>query len=149
MVAFEFYQTVPMVSLQDMDPFMQIQDQEKAFPLPGEEFTFVKLDLSRAIIKNPASTFFIQVNTTSMIEEGHFPGDVLIVDRMMDPRNKGMGVVYLEGEFLFCRLEIGDEGIKLHFANQELPPIAIEPDMEFNIWGMVRDILHMDGKVLE
>lgn len=149
MVAFESYQTVPMVSLKDMDPFMEIQSQEKTFPIPGEEFNFVRLDLSRAIIKNPASTFFIQINSSSMIEEGYFPGDVLIVDRMMEPRNQGLSVVYLEGEFLFCKLEINDEGISLHFSNPDLKPVDIEPDMDFTIWGMIRDVLHMDGKVLE
>jgi DNA polymerase V len=149
MIAFEAYQTVPIVSLKDMDPFMQIQLQEKAFPIPGEEFHFVRLDLSKAIIKNPSSTFFIQINVLSMIEEGYSPGDVLIVDRMMDPRSKGMSVVYLEGEFLFCRLEIKEEGISIYFSNQELEAIEIEPDMDFTIWGMVRDVLHMDGKVLE
>lgn len=149
MIAFEFYQNVPLIALRDMDPFMQIQDQDKDFPIPGEEFNMVRLDLSRAIIKNPASTFFIQLNSVSMIEEGHFPGDVLIVDRTMTPRSKGLSIVHLEGEFLFCRLEIKEEGIRLHFSNQDFEIIDIEPDMEFSIWGMVRDILHMDGKVLE
>ncbi len=149
MVAFESYQTVPMVALRDMDPYMQIQTKEKAFPIPGEEFNFVRLDLSRAIIKNPTSTFFIQITTTSMVDEGYFPGDVLIADRQMDPRNKGLAIVFLEGEFIFCRLGIHDWGISLHFANAEHATIEIEPEMEFNIWGMVRDVLHMDGKVLE
>jgi DNA polymerase V len=149
MVAFEFYQTVPMISLQDMDPFMQIQPQDTSFPLPGEEFTFVRLDLSRALIKNPLSTFFIQINTIAMIEEGHFPGDVLIVDRTMEPRTGFMAIVYLEEEFLFCRLDIHEHGIRLHFANSEWDSIEVEPDLTFNIWGIVRDVLHMDGKVLE
>jgi DNA polymerase V len=149
MVAFEFYQTVPMISLQNMDPFMQIQPQDTSFPIPGEDFTFVRLDLSRALIKNPRATFFIQINTTSMVEDGHFPGDVLVVDRMMEPRAGSIGIVYLEGEFLFCRLDIDEQGIRLHFANQEMEAIEVEPDMAFTIWGIVRDVLHMDGKVLE
>jgi len=149
MVTFEFYQTVPMVSLRDMDPYMQIQPQDKAYPIPGEEFNFVRLDLSKAIIKNPSSTFFIQIHDSGMVDEGYFPGDVLIVDRLMEPRNMGLAVVYFEGEFVFCRLEIRETSIRLHFSNPEAPAMEVDPDMEFNIWGMVRDVLQMDGKVLE
>lgn len=149
MITFDSFQTVPITSLRDLDPFMQIRPQEKTFPIPGEAFHFVRLDLSKAIIKNPASTFFIQITNDSMKNEGYLLGDVLIVDQMMDPRTKGLAVVYFEGEFIFCRLEIGEWGIRLHFSHPELSPIGIEPEMEFQIWGMVRDVLHMDGKVLE
>ncbi len=149
MVAFESFQTVPMVALRDLDPYMQILEQEKAFPIPGEEFNFVRLDLSRAIIKNPTTTFFIQITSTAMVDEGYFPGDVLIVDRLMDPRNNGMAIVYLEGEFVFCRLGIAEWGLSLYFANTEMGAVEVEPEMDFSIWGMVRDVLHMDGKVLE
>lgn len=149
MLAFDSYQTVPMTSLKDLDPYMQIQTKDKSFPIPGEAFSFVRLDLSKAIIKNPISTFFIQINGESMIEEGYFPGDVLIVDKLMEPRTKQMAVVYLEGEFLFCRLEFCDWGIRLHFSNPDLESVDVEPYMDFQIWGIVRDILHMDGKMLE
>ncbi len=149
MLAFESQQIVPITSLRDLDPYMQIKTKGKAFPIPGDEFHFVQLDLSNVIIKNPATTFFLQIHKNTMVDEGFFVGDVLIVDRKMEPKTKCLAVVYLEGEFIFCRLEMGDWGIRLHFANTELSTIEVEHGMEFQIWGIVRDFLHMDGKMLE
>lgn len=148
MITFESYQTVPILILRDMDPYMQITEHGQAFPLPGEDFHFFRLDLSLALIKHPNSTFFIQMTGDSMVEEGIMPGDILIVDRSMDPKHKGNAVVYFEGEFVVCKLWIQETGLQLRFFDSEHNIVDIEPDMTFYIWGMIRDILPMNGKVL-
>lgn len=149
MVAFETFQTVPVVALRNMDPYMQIQEQGHSFPIAGEDFNFVRLDLTKALIKNPNNTFFIQLTDESMVQEGLMPGDLLIIDRTRPPRHKSIAVVYFEGEFVACRLLIMEDKLCLQFCNDEQTLIEVEPDMEFSIWGILRDVIHMDGKVLE
>lgn len=141
MITFEAFHTVPIVALRDMDPYMFIGGDGKDFPVPGEDYHFVRLDLSRALIKNPAGTFFIQLTEDSMVEEGLLPGDILIVDRTMEPRSGMKIIAYLEGEFTVRRLHFTEEGITLTAANSDFPPVDVEPDMEFDIWGVIRDVL--------
>jgi DNA polymerase V len=142
MITFEAFQTVPVVALRDMDPYMSIQEDNPPFPIPGEEYHFIRLDLSRALIKNPGHTFFIQLTEDTMVEAGLLPGDILIVDRSMEPRAHSMIIAFLEGEFILRRLEFSEEGLRLRADHPEIPPVEIEPDTEFGIWGVVRDVIH-------
>lgn len=149
MITFEAFQTVPVVALRDMDPYMFIQEDNPPFPIPGEEYNFIRLDLSRALIKNPAHTFFIQLTEDTMTEAGLLPGDILIVDRGMEPRSRSMIVAYLEGEFILRRLDFREEGMRLLADHPEVAPIDIEPDTDFGIWGVVRDVIHEQGDPVE
>lgn len=149
MIVFETFQTVPLLALRDMDPYMDIQEKKQDFPIAGEDFNFVRLDLSLALIKHPEATFFIQMTNDQMVEEGIMPGDVMIVDRLMVPKHNALAVVYFEGEFIAAKLLINDNGIRLQLHSPEPCIVEIEPDMTFSIWGIIRDVLHMDGKMLE
>ena len=82
-IVFEEFQTVPVVTLSDMTPYMQTaEDSQQAFPIPGEDFNFMRLDLSRAIIRNPASTFFVELTENSLAQAGYASGNIALVDRL-------------------------------------------------------------------
>ena len=138
---FEEFQTVPVVSLSDMTPYMQVEEGNPLnFPIPGEEFNFMRLDLSRALIRHPGNTFFVHLTDDSLAEAGYSPGDIAIVDRQVSPRHRDVIIAYLEGEFTIRRLKIvddmpaveSDEGIE-----------EIEPDTDFTIWGVVKDVIRI------
>ena len=57
------------------------------FPSPAEQYVEPPLDLNAYLVKRPAATFFIRVEGDSMIGEGIRDGDVLVVDRSLDPAN--------------------------------------------------------------
>ena len=138
---FEEFQTVPVAGLSDMTPYMQLSGEgHPTFPIPGEEFSFMRLDLSRALIRNPAHTFFIQLNDDSLSGSGYTAGDIVIVDRQASPRNKDVIIAYLEGEFIIRRLIIRDELPALEWDEGIL---EIEPDTSFNIWGVVKVIIRV------
>jgi len=140
-IAFESFQTVPLVALRDMDPYMQLEENGRDFPMPGEEYSFVRLDLSRTLIKNPARTYFVQLTENTMTGAGLRPGDILVVDRGMEARHRSLIIAYLEGEFTLRRLLIGDDNLILAAENPEIPPQEIDPDTTFNVWGVVRDVI--------
>jgi len=58
------------------------------FPSPAEDYLDKKLDLNEYLIKHPASTFFVKVKGDSMTGAGINTGDILIVDRSLEPKDK-------------------------------------------------------------
>ena len=141
MITFESYHTVPLLLQRDMDPYMKIQDPTEHFPLPGEDFTYTSIDLSLALIKHPDFTFFVQASEESMCETGIRPGDILIIDKSLEPKNKSMILAYLEGEYVLRQVLIDDHGLTLIAEDPDITPVFVEPDMAFSIWGVVRDWL--------
>lgn len=55
------------------------------FPSPADDFLDSPLDLNRELVHNPASTFFVRVSGDSMAGDGIGDGDLLVVDRSVEP----------------------------------------------------------------
>ena len=75
------------------------------FPSPAEDYASLSLDLNRELIKNPASTFYARVSGLSMIDEGINDGDLLVIDKSIDPYDGCLAVCYIDGEFTLKRFE--------------------------------------------
>ena len=107
------------------------------FPSPAEDFTELSISLDQLLIKNPPATFMAYAEGESMINIGIHHGDIIIVDRSLNPQNKDIVVAILEGEFLIKQfLNTGDE-IKLIPHNHKYPIIYITEDSDFQVWGVV------------
>jgi DNA polymerase V len=109
------------------------------FPSPAEDIR-EKLDLIKLLVRHKASTFFFRVDGVSMVDSGMDEGDILIVDRAIDPYNNCKAVCYIDGEYTVKRVEISDKGVRLMPANENntaYKPLEITPDNNFLIWGVV------------
>jgi DNA polymerase V len=138
--SFETYQTVPVVGMDEMTPYLRIEQGDgKSFPLPGEEFRFMRFDLSRALIRNPAHTYFVQISTNALQSAGYRKGDIAIVDRHDSPRHGQTILAYYEGDFTLLRLLMKEDETAVYNDEEE---VVLEPDMDFAIWGVVKDVLH-------
>ena len=73
---------------------------------------------------------------------GIFSGDLLIVDRSLNPVDEAVVIAVLDGEFTVKQLRLSQETILLAPANPDYPPIAIKAGMEFHIWGVVTFVVH-------
>lgn len=114
-------------------------DVKAGFASPAEEVR-EKLDLVRLLVKHQASTFFFRVNGVSMVDAAMDEGDIIIVDRSVDPYNGCKAVCYIDGEYTVKRVEIGDKSLRLMPANENnttYKPIEITPENDFMIWGVV------------
>ncbi|EKD31337.1 MAG: Peptidase S24, S26A and S26B [uncultured bacterium] len=111
------------------------------FPSPAENHLDNKLDLNRALIKNPSSTFFARVKGESMIDDGVEDGDLLVIDRSVEPYENCLAVCFLEGEFTLKRVKIEGDYLLLVPANQKFTPIKVKKDDDFYIWGVVRYLI--------
>ena len=114
-------------------------DVKAGFPSPAEDIR-EKLDLIKLLVRHRASTFFFRVDGVSMVDSGMDEGDILIVDRAIDPYNNCKAVCYIDGEYTVKRVEISDKGVRLMPANENnisYKPIEVTPENNFVIWGVV------------
>ena len=112
------------------------------FPSPADDYLEGKLDLNRHLIKHPAATFFVRVTGDSMIGAGIHSGDLLVVDRSLEPADKHVVVAVLDGELTVKRLSKQNGILRLLPENLNYQPIEITPQQTIEIWGVVTSVIH-------
>lgn len=112
------------------------------FPSPAEDYLEENLDLNEYLIKHPAATFFVRVDGDSMKGAGIHRGDILIVDRALEPSNGKIVVAIINGEFTVKRIRIEKEKILLEPENPRYVPIQVHPESDFEVWGVVTFVIH-------
>ena len=112
------------------------------FPSPADDYLEGKLDLNRHLIKHPAATFFVRVTGDSMIGAGIHSGDLLVVDRSLEPADKNVVVAVLDGELTVKRLFKQNQVLRLLPENLNYQPIEIAPQQTIEIWGVVTSVIH-------
>ncbi|MEI8186083.1 MAG: translesion error-prone DNA polymerase V autoproteolytic subunit [Chlorobiaceae bacterium] len=112
------------------------------FPSPAEEYIELAIDLNKELIKHPAATFYARVKGSSMIDAGIADGDLLIIDKALEPKDGDIAVCFIDGEFTLKRLALKEDGLYLMPANAEFKPIRITEENDFLVWGMLAYIVH-------
>ncbi len=113
------------------------------FPSPAEDIR-EKLDLIKLLVRHKASTFFFRVSGVSMVDAAMDEGDIIIVDRAIDPYNNCKAVCFIDGEYTLKRVEISEHSVRLMPANENnstYKPIEVTPENNFIIWGVVTYII--------
>lgn len=78
-----------------------------------------------------------------MTDCGIHSGDLLIVDRSLEPANGQVVVAYLNQEFTVKRFKRSKGGrMYLVAENPDFQPIEITGEMEFQVWGVVTATIH-------
>lgn len=121
-------------------PFVN-QGISAGFPSPADDFLDIKIDLNREFIKNPNSTFYARVRGNSMIGAGLRDGDLLIIDRSLEPEHKKIAVCFIDGEFTVKRIKKEKDNIWLMPENKAYPPIKVDDSNDFVIWGVVTTVI--------
>ena len=114
-------------------------DVKAGFPSPAEDIR-EKLDLIKLLVKHKASTFFFRVSGVSMVDAAMDDGDIIIVDRAIEPYNNCKAVCYIDGEYTVKRVEMLDGRVRLMPANEQntkYKPIELQHENQFIIWGVV------------
>lgn len=111
------------------------------FPSPALDFVDLSIDLNRHLIKHPAATFFGRVKGDSLINAGINDGDLLVIDRSLEPTNGKIAVCYIDGEFTAKRIEVENNTLRLKAENSKYKPIEVTSDNEFLIWGVVTYVI--------
>lgn len=112
------------------------------FPSPADDYLEGKLDITKHLVKHPAATFYVRVSGDSMIGAGIHSGDLLVVDRSLEPKNGNVIVAALDGELTVKRLYQKNGIIRLLPENPQYQPIEIQDGQSFEIWGVVTNVIH-------
>ncbi|MDZ7726476.1 MAG: translesion error-prone DNA polymerase V autoproteolytic subunit [Candidatus Campbellbacteria bacterium] len=110
---------------------------QAGFPSPADDSVERSLDLNNYIIKNPATTFFVRAEGDSMKEAGIFSGDILVVDRSLEPKPGNIVIAAVFDELTIKRLEKKGGDYFLVAENSEYEPIKLTEEMESTVWGVV------------
>jgi len=112
------------------------------FPSPAADYEEGKLDLNRHLIRNPAATFFVRVTGDSMVKAGIHNGDLLVVDRSIEPRDKNVVIAVVNGELTVKRIRIRKSRLTLEAENEAYQSQEINEEIEFEVWGVVTNVIH-------
>lgn len=119
-----------------------VESVAAGFPSPAEEYLERTLDLNEYVAPRPEATFFVRVSGDSMIGAGIFHDDILVVDRSQTPNPGNVVIAWVDGEFTVKRLVRTEEGLELAPENPDYVTIKLTPDTEFEVWGVVRHVVH-------
>ena len=112
------------------------------FPSVAQDYSGGELSLDDYLIDHPDTTVIIRVTGDSMTGAGIFDGDLLIVDRSLDPREGDVVVAVLDDDFTVKRLLRDVHGAYLHAENPNYPDIRPAFEGENIIWGVVTGSFH-------
>jgi DNA polymerase V len=116
------------------------------FPSPAQDYMDLSIDLNRELVKPPSSTFYGKVKGDSMVDAQVFDGDILIIDKSLEPTNGDMAVWFVDGEFTLKFIEIRADEVLLVPANKQYAPIRVTKENDFIIWGIVTYVIHKSRK---
>lgn len=111
------------------------------FPSPALDFVDLSIDLNRHLVKHPSSTFYGRVKGESMKDAGIYDGDLLIIDKSLEPGNDKIAVCYIDGEFTLKRIKLDKNCCWLMPANDHYQPIRVTEENDFMIWGIVTHVI--------
>lgn len=111
------------------------------FPSPADDFLDKSIDLNKEYIKNKEATFYGRIKGNSMINAGLNDGDLIIIDKSIEPQNNKIAVCYIDGDFTVKRIKIEKEVIWLIAENDNYKPIKVTKDNNFIIWGIVTTVI--------
>ena len=114
---------------------------QAGFPSPAQGAFADSVDLNHELINNPAATFCARVIGDSMIDSGINEGDMLIIDRSLEPHDGDIAVCFIDGDFTVKRIIINNDELSLVPANRKYPVIKVPKESNFIIWGVVSHII--------
>ncbi len=112
------------------------------FPSPADDYVESRLSLDEHFVPRPEATFFLRVQGDSMIGAGIHDGDLLIVDKSLEPRHGSIVIAEVHGELTVKRLHHKAGKIALLAENPAYRAIPICEESQLVIWGVVTEVVH-------
>jgi DNA polymerase V len=106
------------------------------FPSPADDVKD-KIDLNEHLIRRPESTYLVRVQGDSMIDAGIFDGDLLVVDRSIEPTTGDIVIAVVNGDFTVKKFYKSGRIVELLPANPKYKKITFAEGSELEIWGVV------------
>ena len=111
------------------------------FPSPATDYVEDEVDLNKHLIKNSPSTFLIRVQGKSMVSAGIRDGDLLIVDRSLDPKNFSTVIANVNEE-LVVKTFVKEKNQSFLTSGSREDKVNLTENPEIVIWGVVTYVIH-------
>ena len=105
-----------------------------------EDYAERELDLNSDLVRNPEATYFVRVSGCAMAGAGVRDGDILIVDRSLEPARGSIVVAVVEGEMIVRRVSARECFFFLEESEEGGPPLRLRERAE--VWGVVTSSIH-------
>ena len=109
------------------------------FPSPATDYIEDDVDLNSHLIKNAPATFIIRVQGKSMNSVGIYDGDLLVVDRSIDPKNSSTVIANVNEE-LVVKTFLKDK--EKNYLTSGQKKIELNENPNIIIWGVVTYVIH-------
>ena len=121
------------------NPLKLLGTVEAGFPSPAEEELLDKISLDQWLVSNPNATFLLKVTGDSMSGAGILPGDMVVVDRALVPKNGDIVIAEVDGEWTMKFFQRKAAVVILSPANPKYQ--SIKPKSELKIGGVVTAVI--------
>ena len=112
------------------------------FPSPATDYIEDDIDLNSHLITNAPATFIIRVQGKSMINVGIYDGDLLIVDKSLNPKNFSTVIANVNEELVVKTLIKSKETNYLTSGSTKTSDrINLTDNPEIIIWGVVTYVI--------
>lgn len=101
-----------------------------------------KINIVEFLIKHPDDTVFGTVEGDSMEDEDIYDGDLLVIDRALEPVEGCVIVAFIDGDFTVKKFSRSNGKLYLVAGNKRYPPQEIKEGTEFEVWGVVSHVIH-------
>ena len=113
------------------------------FPSPATDYIEDDIDLNSHLITNVPATFIIRVQGKSMTNVGIYDGDLLIVDKSLNPKNFSTVIANVNEELVVKTLIKSKEANYLTSGSKNTSDrINLTDNPEIIIWGVVTYVIH-------
>ncbi len=109
------------------------------FPSPATDYIEDDVDLNSYLIKNAPATFIIRVQGKSMNNVGIYDGDLLVVDRSINPK-KFSTVIANVNEELVVKTFIKEKD--KNYLTSGPNKVELNENPNVIIWGVVTYVIH-------
>lgn len=120
---------------------LYVSSVKAGFPSPADEYIEKHLDLNAHCVAHPSATYFVCASGDSMINAGIQDGDLLVVDRSIEPTHGKIVIAAIDGDLTVKRLYCQNGMAELRPENDAYQPIPLKGDIELVIWGVVMHIV--------
>ena len=107
------------------------------FTSPAADFDGTRVSIDQIVVKNALATFYAKANGNSMTGAGIDDGDILVIDKSVEPQDGKIAVCFIDGEFTVKRIKVQENSLLLLPENKLFEPIEITEENNFIIWGIV------------
>ena len=107
------------------------------FPSPAADFDGTSISIDQIVVKNQTATFYAKANGNSMTGAGIDDGDILGIDKSIEPQDGKIAVCFIDGEFTVKRIKVQENRLLLLPENPLFEAIEVTQENDFIIWGIV------------